>query len=319
MRLTKAALILVLIFAAIDVANAQFDGLFSQYMHTKQYYNPAAICELDMMKVQVGQRLDWIGIKNAPKTTLLTAAVPFDIRKTSHAAGIEFISDIYGIFANQQFNIQYAYRHKFKDVGTLSVGLNIGMVNLICYGDSIHMVESDYHTPANSDPAIPIGTQSGVGFDMGAGIAFTAKSWYAGIGLLHIPGANVRLGDKYHYRIRQTLSVMGGYNWQLNNEKYTIKPSMAIHSDFTTWQLQISALLDYNDRFWGGIAYSVQDAVSIILGAEIITGLKIGYNYDIPASQMIRATHGSHEIFISYEFNIYSGHQDSKQKSIRFL
>lgn len=319
MRLLKTALLITFMIAATGVARAQFDGLYSQYMHLKHYYNPAAIGEQDMMKVLVAQRLDWIGIKNSPKTTLLTVATPFDIRKTSHAAGIEFLSDIYGIFANQQINLQYAYRFKINNYGVLSVGANIGMINMICYGDSVHLVESEYHTPANSDPAIPIGTQSGVGFDMGLGVHFAAKTWYAGISLLHVPGANIRLGDKYHYKVRQTLSVMGGYNWQLTNNAYTIKPSAALYSDFTTWQLQISALLDYKNKFWGGLAYSVQDAVSFIFGAEIITGLKIGYNYDLPASAMIRATHGSHELFVSYDFNIFGGRQDSKHKSIRLL
>lgn len=319
MRLKTTVLAAVLIMAATNTAKAQFDGLFSQYMHAKQYYNPAAIGEQDMMKVLVAQRLDWIGIKNSPKTTLLTAATPFDIRKTHHAAGIEFISDIYGIFANQQFNLQYAYRFKLNDYGTLSIGANIGMINMICYGDSVHMVESEYHTPANSDPAIPIGTQTGIGFDLGAGISFIAKDWYAGIALLHIPGTDIRLGDKYSYKVRQTLSAIGGYNWTLPDNAYTIKPSAAIFSDFSTWQMQISALLDYKEKFWGGLAYSIQDAVSIILGAEIITGLKIGYNYDIPASAMIKATHGSHEIFVSYEFDIFNSRQDHKQKSIRLL
>lgn len=309
----------MLTFAATNIANAQFDGLFSQYMNVKQYYNPAAIGELDMMKVHVGQRLDWVGIKNSPKTTLLTASLPFKIKNTSHAAGIEFISDIYGIFANQQFNLQYAYRFDFKNVGTLAVGANIGMINMICYGDSVHMVESEYHTPSNSDPAIPIGTQTGIGFDMSVGVAFFAPKWYAAVGLLHAPGANIRLGDKYHYRVRQTFTAMGGYNWTLGSSAYTIKPSAALYSDFSTWQLQISALLDYKEKFWGGLAYSIQDAVSIILGAEIISGLNIGYNYDIPASAMIRATHGSHEIFVSYQFNILGPRTDSKQKSIRFL
>lgn len=319
MRFIKAIIVIVLLFAANHIAKAQFDGLFSQYMHTTPYYNPASIGNTDMMKVLVAQRLDWVGIKNSPKTTLLTASAPFSILKTKHAAGIEFISDVYGIFANQQFNIQYAYRHKIADFGTLSAGINIGMINLICYGDSIHMVESEYHSPANSDPAIPIGTQSGIGFDLGAGVSFIAKDWYAGISLLHIPGANVRLGDKYHYKVSQTFTAMGGYNWRLPNDIYTIKPSAAIYTDFSTWQLQISAILDYKEKFWGGLAYSIQDAVSFIIGAEIITGLNIGYNYDLPASAMIRATHGSHEIFITYEFDIYSNRSGSKQKSVRLL
>lgn len=319
MRLYRTAFVVMLMITVTDFARAQFDGLFSQYMSMKQYYNPSAIGEQDMMRVLVAQRLDWIGIKNAPKTTLLTVATPFKVGKTYHAAGLEFVSDVYGIFANQQFNLQYAYRFKFEEYGILSVGAGIGMINLICYGDSVRMVESEYHTPSNSDPAIPVGTQTGIGFDMGLGIHFTAKSWYAGISVLHVPGVDIRLGDKYSYKVRQTMAVMGGYNWKLRDEAYSLKPSAALYSDFATWQLQLSLLLDYKGRFWGGLAYSIQDAVSVMLGVEIIAGLKMGYSYDIPASAMIRATHGSHELFISYDFDIFGGHRGSKYKSIRLL
>jgi hypothetical protein len=78
-------------------------------------------------------------------------------------------------------------------------------------------------------------------------------------------------------------------------------------------------LLDYKSKFWGGLAYSIQDAVSLTFGAEIIDGLKFGYCYDIPASSMIQATHGSHELYLSYDFNIIKPKYDQKHKSIRLL
>ena len=184
MQLKKLLFITLFSLFAIQYTAAQFDGIYSQYMHIKHFYNPAAVGEQDLMKIMVAQRLDWIGIKNAPKTTLFTVNTPFKIGKTHHAAGIQFINDIFGIFANQQINAQYAYKFKFE-YGTLSIGANIGVLNLICYGDSVKMVESDYHTPASSDPAIPIGTQTGIGFDLSAGVYFSNATWFAGLSVLH--------------------------------------------------------------------------------------------------------------------------------------
>lgn len=307
----------MLLFVA-STAAAQFDGIYSQYMHLKQYYNPAAIGEQDKMRVLVAQRLDWIGIKNAPKTTLLSVNTAIKAGKTNHAAGVQVVSDIFGIFANQQVNLQYAYRHKFE-YGTLSVGANVGILNLICYGDSVKMVESEYHTPANSDPAIPIGTQTGIGFDLGVGVYFSNAEWYAGISVLHAPGADIALGDKYGFKIRQVMTAVGGYNIRLGNPSYKLKPSALIYTDFVSWQAQISLLLDYKGKFWGGLAYSIQDAVSFSFGAEIINGLQLGYCYDLPASSMIRATHGSHELYVSYDFNIFMPKKADKHKSIRYL
>ena len=316
MQLKKLLFITLFSLFAIQYTAAQFDGIYSQYMHIKHFYNPAAVGEQDLMKIMVAQRLDWIGIKNAPKTTLFTVNTPFKIGKTHHAAGIQFINDIFGIFANQQINAQYAYKFKFE-YGTLSIGANIGVLNLICYGDSVKMVESDYHT--ENDPAIPQGTQTGIGFDLSAGVYFSNAVWYAGVSILHASGAEIKLGDKYDFKINQAMTAVGGYNIKLTNPDYQLKPSALLYTDFVSWQAQISLLIDYKNKFWGGIAYSIQDAISLSFGTEIIDGLQLGYCYDLPASSMITATHGSHELYLSYDFNIFKPKYNQKHKSIRLL
>lgn len=316
MQLKKILFITFFSLSLIQYTSAQFDGIYSQYMHIKHFYNPAAIGEQELMKMMVAQRLDWIGIKNAPKTTLFTVNTPFKIGKTHHAAGIQFINDIFGVFANQQINAQYAYKFKF-DYGTLSIGANIGVLNLICYGDSIKMVESDYHT--ENDPAIPQGTQSGIGFDLSAGIYFSNATWFAGVSILHAPSANIKLGDKYDFQINQAMTAVGGYNIKLTNPDFELKPSVLLYTDFISWQTQISLLLDYKNKFWGGLAYSIQDAISFSFGMEVIDGLQFGYCFDLPTSSMIRATHGSHELFLSYDFNIFKPKYNQKHKSVRLL
>lgn len=316
MQPKKVLTIITIFILSIQYSAAQFDGIYSQYMHIKHFYNPAAVGEQELMKIMVAQRLDWIGITNAPKTTLFTVNTPFKIGKTHHAAGIQFVSDVFGIFANQQINAQYAYKFKFE-YGTLSIGANLGVLNLICYGDSAKMVESDYHT--ENDPAVPVGTLSGVGFDLSAGIYFSNATWFAGVSILHAPGVDIKLGDKYDFKVNQVMTAVGGYNIKLPNADYQLKPSALLYTDFVSWQAQLSLLLDYKNKFWGGLAYSIQDAVSFSFGAEIIDGLQLGYCYDLPASSMIRATHGSHELYISYDFNIFKPKYNQKHKSIRLL
>lgn len=311
----KIAISIIFVFVALG-AVAQTDGLYSQHMQLKHFYNPAAVADNGMMKILIAQRLQWIGIKNAPKTTLFTMGVPFEIKKTQHAAGLEFVNDIYGIFANQQINAQYNYKFRFE-YGTLSVGANIGVVNMICYGDSVHMVESEYHT--DGDPAVPTGKQSGVGFDCGVGAFFSNDNWFAGVSVMHLPGANIQLGERYQYKLSQTMAFQGGYNFRLKDKRYQLKPSVLVYTDFVSWQTYLSLLLDYNEKFWGGLSYSIQNAVSFIFGAEVIDGLEIGYCYDLPASNIIRASHGSHELYVSYDFNIYKKKTTNKHKSIRLL
>ena len=179
------------------------------------------------------------------------------------------------------------------------------------------MVESDYHT--ENDPAIPQGTQSGIGFDLSAGIYFSNTTWFAGVSVLHAPSSNIKLGDKYDFQINQAMTVVGGYNIKLSNPDFELKPSVLLYTDFISWQTQISLLLDYKNKFWGGLAYSIQDAISFSFGMEVIDGLQFGYCFDLPTSSMIRATHGSHELFLSYDFNIFKPKYNQKHKSVRLL
>ena len=88
MRHKKKLLVIILLIATANLAKAQFDGIYSQYMHMKPYYNSATIGEQEMMRVLIAQRLQWIGIKNAPITTFFSVNTPFTIKKTHHAAGV---------------------------------------------------------------------------------------------------------------------------------------------------------------------------------------------------------------------------------------
>ena len=51
----------------------------------------------------------------------------------------------------------------------------------------------------------------------------------------------------------------------------------------------------------------------------MLNGLSIGYADDLPASKIITASHGSHELFLSYEFGLSFGKKDKKYKSVRIL
>jgi len=56
-----------------------------------------------------------------------------------------------------------------------------------------------------------------------------------------------------------------------------------------------------------------------IAGIELFNGIRFGYAYDFPISDIRKNTHGSHEFMVNYCFSISTGRSPMRYKSIRFL
>jgi len=113
--------------------------------------------------------------------------------------------------------------------------------------------------------------------------------------------------------------LTGGYNFVMADPKFILKPSALYKTDFSSWQLDLSSRLEYNNKYWGGLTYRVQDAVVVLAGINISGGLSIGYSYDLPTSQIISVSSGTHEIVVMYSFEYIFGKRNSRYKSIRIL
>ena len=75
----------------------------------------------------------------------------------------------------------------------------------------------------------------------------------------------------------------------------------------------------YNNTYYGGLTYRLQDGIAFLLGAKLRNGLMVGYAFDLTTSRLNYGTYGSHEVFIAYAFDLSANKQKSKHKSIRIL
>ena len=314
-------LVLMFCFFSQNTLFAQFDGQYSQYMNNLCIITPAYVGEHDMTQVSIFQRTQWIGMKGAPITSLLSADMPFKIGDSQHGVGVQFLSDIFGVFNNQQMRFMYAYKHKLKK-GHLSFGANIGLINIICNGDSINIDKIEYdaddHIHYKTDPAIPVGKQTGVGFDLGLGAQYFTDNFRVGLSVTHITKPQITLGDRAYYQIQPFMQIHGGYDFQTRNPDYRIRLNLLIASDFIAWTSHISACLDIKNKFWVGLGLRLPDAVSLMGGIEVLNGLKIGYTFDLATNVLISKTFGSHEVFATYEFS-FVREKSKSLKSIRIL
>jgi type IX secretion system PorP/SprF family membrane protein len=119
--------------------------------------------------------------------------------------------------------------------------------------------------------------------------------------------------------VKGAMYLTGGYNYALPDTKYVLKPSGLFKTDFTTFQIDLSGRMDYDNKYWGGLSYRYQEAVVFLAGINIAGGLSIGYSYDLPTSKLITATWGTHEIVMLYSFEYVFEKRNKKYKSIRIL
>lgn len=318
---------LLLLLLATSTAWAQFDPQIGQYMYMPTAYNPAAAGEDDLMKVAGLYRLQYSGMTNAPMSFYFSFSSPLVIGKTKHGLGVRFLHDQFGLWSNQSVHAQYAYRHKVGP-GYLSVGADFGFLNVGFKGDSANLSSlnsesgSDFFNP--SDPAIPSSSVSGMGFDMGVGAYYRARNWWVGASYSHLsqPKVSWTMPDGKEKRIglRGTLYAAGGYQYRLPHYRdWKLSPSMMLMTDFAGWDINVDLMCEYKDRFRWGLGYRILGSVNVLLGVDIISGLQLGYTWEIQTSNIMQESYGSHELYLAYGFDVLRPKRTNKYKSVRYL
>lgn len=309
-------LVIILLSACAAMVQAQYDARLSQYFMAKPYYNPAAAGENDDLNIMAMARLEMIGVNGAPKSFFITADMPLSIGKTKHGVGLAVYTEAIGLFQNTHVGAQYSYKHKLFG-GIISGGLQIGIVNQAFDGTKVEKVESEFHEEL--DMAIPAKQVSGMGLDMNFGIYYTHKRFYAGFGVSHIAQPELQLDENAYTYIGKSLNFMGGYNIQLKNPLIELQPSLFLLTDMQSFHTDITARLEYNKMFNGGISYRINESVGVMFGVKF-GRFQAGYAFDFPTTALGRASSGSHEICLRYAMKLNKTKSGkNRHKSVRIL
>ncbi len=319
-RIKIVSIVLLIVLCNASVS-AQFEAQLSQYMFHINTFNPSAIAENGLMNLAGQHRIQWVGMPGAPQTTYFTANAPlFNKKKSVSGVGVKFLNDKIGAFSNQAAHLQYAYKRKFGK-HKLSIGADLGFVSVSFIADSIKnaSVNSEFHD-FMGDEAIPQSNETGMNLDLSLGLFYSHPKYYFGLSFVHLNNPIIKMNDeKTKFKVRGIGYATGGYNFKLPFDKMILKSSALFKTDYVTWQAEVSSIVEYDEKYWGGLSYRYQDAVVIFTGLNIMNGLTIGYAYDIPAGKMITASSGSHELILKYSFLLDFGNNKNRYKSIRFL
>ena len=326
-------------------ASAQTDTQLTQYWAVQNYFNPAATGTTDFINIRGGTRMQWVGIENAPKSFIVGADSPFKLFGKRFGAGILVNQESIGLFNNLNIGAQISYKLKiFK--GVLSIGAQIGYAEQAFKGSEAVLPDgtgeedsedgTDPQTRADeipdeggsgtgSDSGVPTSDVKGSAMDLGFGIHFTHKYFWASLSGTHLLEPTVSMnadgtGEKsYEGKLSRMLYFMAGSNIPIKNTLFEVQPSVLLRTDFDMFQADITARVRFKKMFSAGIGYRTNDAVSVMLGAEF-KNFFIGYSYDYSTSALSKVSNGSHEIFVSYKVKLNLGEKNkNKHKSIRIM
>jgi len=302
---------------AVSLVFGQQEAQFSQNMFNQLSFNPAyagvrkAICATGLYRQQ------WMGFEDpegnsvSPRTYLVSLDLP--VRILHGGMGVTIYNDEIGFERNIGAKISYAYR------------INIGRGNL-AFGGMVGFQDksvdfSKFKLLDDGDPVFSSkGKESVFLTDYAGGLYYTIpQKFYAGVSASQLSQASGTLGsteieNKTHYYL------MTGYNFSVpGGAGLVISPSLLVKTDMNSAQYDINTLLIFNEKYWGGLSYRVQDAVAVILGMQV-KAFRIGYAYDITLSHLGNAgTGGSHEVMVGYCFKIELEKVRGKYKNARYL
>lgn len=324
--LTRFATVCLLLCISIFASRAQSDAQFSQYYEVPTYYNPGAVGQTDFVKIRGGGRLQWLGITNAPKSFLVTADSPFKVFGKRIGAGVVLAQESIGLYRTMNLDAQLGYKFR-KWGGEFTVGVTIGMYDQSFKGSEVILPDDDdYHQ--GTDDGIPTQDLHGTAFDIGAGIWYTHKYFWAGISATHLTSPSIKLnsdaGDAstnldYEFNVGRTLYFVAGSNIPIKNTLFELMPSILVKSDFTFTTGELTARVRYNKFLQFGVGYRWDDAVVATIGAEF-KNFYVGYSYDYPTSAISKASSGSHEVFVGYQVKLDLGDKNrNRHKAIRIM
>jgi len=315
----KKLILSITLFVVGAGVYAQQDAQFTQNMFNKLAINPGYAGANGGICFTLLSRTQWTGFDGHPQTHLFsTDALIFN----KHGVGLTVFQDKLGIESSLVAKLAYSY-HLTLGPGSLGIGLDAGMLNK-SFGTGFIAVDDP-----TLDPSIPNSGTSASTFDLGVGLYYNIPNkMYVGISTLHLTASELKdVADAggagaLNYAQSRHYYIMAGYDWDINGSgRWVLKPSILAKTDAASTQLDINALMMYNNLLWGGVSYRIEDAIAVLAGVNIpqLPGLKIGASYDITTSTLGDYSNGSLEFMIKYCTNISKPAKREVYHSVRFL
>lgn len=274
---------------------AQQQPQFTQYMYNTIAFNPAYAGSREILVINMLNRNQWVGLNGAPVTQ--TLSVHSSIPGTKLGVGLSVINDRLAYERALDVSTDVSYTINLSEDYMLAFGLKIGaskfdlddeLLNDPLYNDDPFLDNIYYQWKPN----------------IGAGIYFRTEYFYLGFAapkflrFLNDSNTGFFQNDRVSYYFN------GGYLLEVN-PSIKFKPTFLVkYTNGAPVTVDISSSVLLKDKLWLTGFYRFTEAFGAMVNFKVSKAFTVGYSYDYITSDLSPYTSGSHELILSYEFEV---------------
>ncbi|MEQ9402567.1 MAG: PorP/SprF family type IX secretion system membrane protein [Cyclobacteriaceae bacterium] len=283
-------------------AIGQNDFFFNHYMFNPSYYNPAWVGSEGEAFVAGHHRSQWVGYSSsfdgnggAPSSQLISLVIPAQGKLSG--VGLAVSNDRTAELTNLQARFSVSVKKDFR-FGSISVG---AMPTLFSQS-----LDFGNFRPVEPEPNLPDGRESQMAFDLSAGVYFNSdRNYFAGFSAINLmqPSFNYGItGDQLSSEVSTNYLINGGTVIGVSRD-ILFKPTTLIRTDFKSYTFELSGLLYYQEKMWGGLSFRRSESVTLMLGYSFLEDnkLRFGYSFDYVVKDQAGKQPTSHEVYIRYD------------------
>ena len=268
---------------------------FSQYMFNSSSINPAYVGSREAMVITFLNRNQWVGVNGAPITQ--TLAIDSSVPGSHLGLGLSVIKDKLGYENTTYVYADASYMLILNDYYRFSFGLKAGISK---YGlDSDLLMDQ---SAASDEYLDKIFNQWKPNF--GVGFYLRSDELFIGLSSPRIISYTNETDVTYEAIERASYYLAGGYLLKFNPQ-LKFKPTIMLkYTNGSPLSLDLTANFLINETLWLGVAHRINDAMGGYVSIQASPALRFGYSYEFNTSNLRTYSSGSHEIFVSYQFEL---------------
>lgn len=212
--------------------------------------------------------------------------------------GLTVYNDETGIIMHNGANFTYAYHMPVGEGHLLSMALTGSFSQFSIDKSRLDLANSTDNLVDKYalDMFIP---------DMGAGVVYSDKSFYAGLSIDQLFQAFLKFGPvkDNQYELYRQFNLSGAYRLPIDDQGTIFEPNILIKADEGTWatQMDISGKFHFPNDFWLGLSFRTGSALVLLTGI-VLDQWTIGYSFDYNLNSIGNQTYGTHEFMVAYKF-----------------